>query len=211
MENAALVFNLDNFTLANMDFEFVKFLITCLESYYPETLGACLIHKAPWVFSTVWGMITPLLDPVVASKIHFTKNLQDLEKHIDLGSVPVIISGNPDRKTKDEATKADPPPAGTLETPTSPEYKAYLEEIQAYEKDTASWAATKTEANDEKDALNRLHRGLKYRLARIKAEKDLRARTIYHEKGLIKLTEEGRLYIDFGGENWVEQEITDRV
>lgn len=52
MDNACIVFNLENFTLANMDYDFVKFLITCLESYYPETLGLCIIHKAPWVFST---------------------------------------------------------------------------------------------------------------------------------------------------------------
>lgn len=33
------------------DFDFIKFLITCFEAYYPESLGVCLIHRAPWVFS----------------------------------------------------------------------------------------------------------------------------------------------------------------
>ncbi|KAI8139948.1 CRAL-TRIO domain-containing protein [Fennellomyces sp. T-0311] len=212
MVNACIVFNLDNFTLANWDFEFVKFLIVCLERYYPETLGLCLIHKAPWVFSTVWSVVSPMLDPVVAAKIKFSKNLDEFSQYIHVGSTPVIISGNPDIKTKDEATEADDPAAGTLDTPTSPEYLAYVEEKKQYTKDTIDW--TKKDIIEEKldeDALQRLERGLKHRNIRIKAEKDMRANTIYHEKKMIKLTPEGRLFIDFGGDNWVETDVTDRV
>ncbi|OAD70505.1 hypothetical protein PHYBLDRAFT_89013, partial [Phycomyces blakesleeanus NRRL 1555(-)] len=82
LEANCILFNMDGFTLSNMDYDFVKFLVTCFEAYYPETLGMCIIHKAPWVFSTVWNLITPLLDPVVASKIHFTKNLEELSEYI---------------------------------------------------------------------------------------------------------------------------------
>ncbi|KAI7868077.1 CRAL-TRIO domain-containing protein [Spinellus fusiger] len=210
MEYAGIVFNLENFTMSNMDFDFVKFFLNCLEAYYPETLGACYIHKAPWVFSTVWSMITPLLDPVVASKIQFTKNIEELTEFIDIGSLPVIISGNPDRKTKDEATEAEPPIAGTLEPIQTPETVAYTEAILQYENVTKTWTETKSEEEATADALQRLEHGRTYRVARIKAEKDLRAPTLYHAKGLVKLTENGRLLIDFG-ENWVEQDITERV
>ncbi|KAI7851022.1 CRAL-TRIO domain-containing protein [Circinella umbellata] len=212
MVNACIVFNLENFTLANWDFEFVKFLLTCLERYYPETLGLCLIHKAPWVFSTVWSVVSPMLDPVVAAKIKFSKNLEEFQQHIDVGSTPVIISKNPNVKTKDEAVVADPPKAGVLEIPNSPEYLAYVEETKLYKKETSEWA--KEELTEEKlasDALKRLERGRVHRIARIKAEKDIRANTIYHEKGLIKLTPEARLFIDFGGGNWEMQDITERV
>ncbi|KAI9276935.1 CRAL-TRIO domain-containing protein [Phascolomyces articulosus] len=212
MVNACIVFNLENFTLANWDFEFVKFLIVCLERYYPETLGLCLIHKAPWVFSTVWNVVSPMLDPVVAAKIKFSKNLDEFQQHIDVGSTPVIISKNPDVKTKDEATKADPPKAGVLGTPTSPEYLAYIEETKQYKKETTEWAKQElTEETLAADALKRLERGRTHRIIRIKTEKDIRANTTYHEKGLIKLTPEARLYIDFGGDNWECQDVTERV
>ncbi|KAG0167217.1 hypothetical protein DFQ28_006319 [Apophysomyces sp. BC1034] len=211
MDNACIVFNLENFTLSNMDYDFVKFLISCLEAYYPETLGLCCIHKAPWVFSTVWSVISPLLDPVVASKIQFTKNLDELTQFIDIGSVPVIISGNPDKKTKDEATKVDPPKAGSLDRPNTPAVQQYDKTVEDYELLTTEWAKIATEPNDEKDALGRLEKGRWYRIDRIKAEVDLRAPTIYHAKGLINLTSEGRLHIDFGGENWVDQDVTERV
>lgn len=70
MDTACIVFNLEKFTLANMvreelytllqeilttrvqDLELLKFMITSLQNYYPETLGLILIHKAPWIFST---------------------------------------------------------------------------------------------------------------------------------------------------------------
>ena len=38
------------FSLANMDYTPVKFMIKCFEANYPECLGAVLVHKAPWVF-----------------------------------------------------------------------------------------------------------------------------------------------------------------
>lgn len=38
------------FSLANMDYAPVKFMIRCFEANYPESLGVVLVHKAPWVF-----------------------------------------------------------------------------------------------------------------------------------------------------------------
>lgn len=33
------------------DYTPVKFIIKCFEANYPESLGAVLIHQAPWIFS----------------------------------------------------------------------------------------------------------------------------------------------------------------
>ena len=57
-------------------------MIKVFEANYPESLGAVLVHKAPWVFQGVWALIKGWLDPVVASKVHFTRNLSDLEEFI---------------------------------------------------------------------------------------------------------------------------------
>lgn len=40
------------FTLANMDYVPLKFIIKCFEANYPESLGVILIHNAPWVFKS---------------------------------------------------------------------------------------------------------------------------------------------------------------
>lgn len=41
---------MSGFTLANMDYHPVKFMIQCFEANYPESLGVVLVHNAPWVF-----------------------------------------------------------------------------------------------------------------------------------------------------------------
>lgn len=50
-----IVFDMTNFTLANMDYAPVKFMIKCFEANYPESLGAVLIHNAPWVFQGLYN------------------------------------------------------------------------------------------------------------------------------------------------------------
>ncbi len=45
-----IVFDMTGFSMANMDYTPVKFMIKCFEANYPECLGAVLVHKAPWVF-----------------------------------------------------------------------------------------------------------------------------------------------------------------
>lgn len=40
-----------HFINAMQDYAPVKFIIKCFEANYPESLGAVLIHQAPWIFS----------------------------------------------------------------------------------------------------------------------------------------------------------------
>ncbi|CAO3688608.1 unnamed protein product [Rhizopus stolonifer] len=207
VESACIVFNMDGFTLKNMDFDFVKFLVTCFEAYYPETLGSCLIHKAPWVFSTVWSLITPLLDPVVASKIHFTKDTNELTQYVDISALPANISGEKDKKTKDEAVNIGPVAPGTLDVPTTDAYNGYKAMIKQYEAETIEWS--KIPSTDD-DTNTRRELARKYRIARTKTEKDIRGPTAYEAKGLVTINSEGRVILDFGG-NWTALDITETV
>ena len=89
-----LFFDMSGFGIANMDYTPVKFMIKCFEANYPESLGVCLIYKAPWVFQGFWKIISRLLDPVVASKIHFTNNVKDLEPWVDRSQIPQEMGGD---------------------------------------------------------------------------------------------------------------------
>ncbi|PGH10225.1 hypothetical protein AJ79_05480 [Helicocarpus griseus UAMH5409] len=95
-ETAMIVFDMTDFGLANMDYIPVKFIIKCFEANYPESLGAVLVHKAPWIFSSFWSIIKGWLDPVVASKVHFTANHEELENYIANDSIPKDLGGNDD-------------------------------------------------------------------------------------------------------------------
>ncbi|PKS10863.1 hypothetical protein jhhlp_002620 [Lomentospora prolificans] len=50
VDTATIVFDMTGFSMANMDYTPVKFMIKCFEANYPESLGAVLVYKAPWVF-----------------------------------------------------------------------------------------------------------------------------------------------------------------
>ncbi|EED17458.1 CRAL/TRIO domain protein [Talaromyces stipitatus ATCC 10500] len=54
IETAVIMFDMTGFTMANMDYAPLKFIIKCFEANYPESLGAVLIHQAPWIFSGLY-------------------------------------------------------------------------------------------------------------------------------------------------------------
>ncbi|ODV84655.1 hypothetical protein CANARDRAFT_200464 [[Candida] arabinofermentans NRRL YB-2248] len=96
VDSCSVLFDLSGFTMANMDYNSVKFIVKAFEAHYPESLGVLFIHKAPWIFSGIWNIIKKWLDPVVASKIVFTKTTADLEKVIELKHIPKELGGEDD-------------------------------------------------------------------------------------------------------------------
>ncbi|GMM30685.1 Csr1 protein [Martiniozyma asiatica (nom. inval.)] len=94
VDQCVLIFDLNGFTMANMDYDPVKYITGAFEAHYPESLGVLLIHKAPWIFSGIWAIVKKWLDPVVASKINFTKSTEDLEKWISKDQLIEELGGN---------------------------------------------------------------------------------------------------------------------
>lgn len=93
VDNCSIVFDLTGFTLKNADYSTIKFLAVVFEAHYPDCLGRVLIYNAPWIFSTVWNIIKHWFDPVVAAKIHFAKNYQELVQHVEPVHIPVEYGG----------------------------------------------------------------------------------------------------------------------
>lgn len=83
-----------SFSMANMDYGPVKFMIKCFEANYPESLGVVLVHKAPWLFQGIWRVIKGWLDPVVAGKVHFTNSVSDLEAYVERNHIPAELGGD---------------------------------------------------------------------------------------------------------------------
>lgn len=63
-----------------MDWDTATMVINIFQSYYPETLGHAIVWNAPTVFSAVWKIVKPMLDPVVREKIAFCSNAKDIAK-----------------------------------------------------------------------------------------------------------------------------------
>jgi CRAL/TRIO domain len=128
-----------DFSLANMDYTPVRFMIKCFEANYPESLGAVLVHKAPWIFQGVWKIIRGWLDPVVASKVHFTNDLADLSAFIDEKNVIKELGGPNEWQYKYEEPK-EGENAAMKDTTTRDRLKARRWELsREYENVVLEW------------------------------------------------------------------------
>ncbi|KAJ5911420.1 uncharacterized protein N7473_000723 [Penicillium subrubescens] len=96
VESMAIVFDLTSFSLSNWDFPPVKFIIDSFQENYPESLGAMIFYNAPWIFSGFWKIIHGILDPVVASKVHFITGAKELEELVPKSQILKEIGGEED-------------------------------------------------------------------------------------------------------------------
>ncbi|KAJ6114539.1 hypothetical protein N7486_000317 [Penicillium sp. IBT 16267x] len=100
VETMAIVFDLNSFSVSNWELAPVKFIIDSFEQNYPESLGALIFYNAPWIFSGFWKIINGLLDPVVASKVHFVTGAKELENLVPAEHIIKELGGSEDWEVK---------------------------------------------------------------------------------------------------------------
>jgi hypothetical protein len=88
-----MIFDMRGMGRQSMDYALEKFLTDCIQNYYPERLGACLILYSGWFFWLCWKIIAPWLDKRTTSKIVFIDSGVDkfktqVEQYIELDRVP---------------------------------------------------------------------------------------------------------------------------
>ena len=66
------------------------------QQYYPERLDHLFFINAPWIFKSLWAIISPWVDPVTVAKFHicYGDGRKELLKHID-APVPPVEYGCP--------------------------------------------------------------------------------------------------------------------
>ncbi|EMC99625.1 hypothetical protein BAUCODRAFT_62758 [Baudoinia panamericana UAMH 10762] len=186
IDTATIVFDMTDFSMANMDYTPVKFMIKCFEANYPESLGSVLVYKAPWIFQGIWKIIKGWLDPVVASKVHFASNVEELTQWIPRKQIPKENGG--DEEWRYEYVE---PKEGENRQMDDAEARGKLVQermgmVRGYEADTLAWVEGKGSAGEER-------RALAGRLAENYWRLDpfVRARSLYDRVGVIG--EGGRL------------------
>ncbi|KAJ5623372.1 hypothetical protein N7490_011977 [Penicillium lividum] len=100
VESMAIVFDLNSFSISNWELAPVKFIIDSFQENYPESLGAMIFYNAPWLFSGFWKIISGLLDPVVASKVHFITGAKELENLVPAEHIIKELGGPEDWECK---------------------------------------------------------------------------------------------------------------
>lgn len=189
------------FTLANMDYTPVKFMIKVFEANYPESLGTVLVHKAPWVFQSIWSIIRGWLDPVVASKINFTKDAADLEKYVDLRNIPKDLGGQEDFKYE-----YVPPRAGENVQMQDQTARAEVQEernvlLKEFEQNTEDWAMGNRPETEVKAQRAKISQQLHLNYWRL--DPFIRSRSMYDRIGVLQ---EGGKVDMYPPENWSSQQ-----
>jgi len=89
---ATIVFDQTDFSMSNMDYHLVKFLVDTLQAHYPEVLAHIYVVDAPWIFQACWKLIKGWLDPITAAKIVFVTK-EELKQHINPEYFPERFGG----------------------------------------------------------------------------------------------------------------------
>ncbi|RFU24210.1 hypothetical protein B7463_g12127, partial [Scytalidium lignicola] len=185
-DTACVVFDMTGFSMANMDYAPVKFMIKCFEANYPESLGVVLVHKAPWIFQGIWKIIKAWLDPVVASKVHFTNSQEDMEQFVPKNNIIKELGGDEDWEYK----YLEPVPGENSKMEDiAARDKLFAEQeaiVKEYEKATLSWLNGEDEdLNAIKTKRNHLAKDLRDNYWA--TDPYLRARCHYDRAGMIKV------------------------
>uniref|UniRef100_T1IRK1 CRAL-TRIO domain-containing protein n=1 Tax=Strigamia maritima TaxID=126957 RepID=T1IRK1_STRMM len=88
IDNLCIVFDLKDFGVNCMDYQFVKNLIWLLSKHYPERLGICLITNAPALFSGCWSIIRGWLNEVTANKVTIVNSEVELCNYLHPDILP---------------------------------------------------------------------------------------------------------------------------
>lgn len=74
-----LVFDMSDSGYANLDMEMIKFVVTCLKTYYPCLIEYMIIYQMPFVFNAAWKVIRNWLPAEAINLIKFCekKNIKD--------------------------------------------------------------------------------------------------------------------------------------
>ena len=91
-QRLTIVVDLNGFTMSNLDVEAATLLINMLQTNYPDTMGATMVINAPFLFSSIYSLIQPLLSPITASKVLLLGDAACLLDHVEEHLVPDEIA-----------------------------------------------------------------------------------------------------------------------
>jgi hypothetical protein len=92
----------------NLPYSVIMEVLGVLSNHYPERLGACFMVDTPWIFSLSWKAISPFVNPVTKSKVHFVNGSESTKeqaftKHFEMTMLDRKYAGTNDFQYNHEA------------------------------------------------------------------------------------------------------------
>ncbi|XP_063684799.1 motile sperm domain-containing protein 2-like isoform X6 [Bolinopsis microptera] len=87
-----MLFNMSGCGLSNIDYDFIKYLISLLTEYYPDILDNLLVFEMPRLLSAAWTIIKNMLDEDSRDAIKFV-NKSDVLEYVEKDQLPISLGG----------------------------------------------------------------------------------------------------------------------
>lgn len=88
----AVVFDCNGAGLANLDLEFLWFIVSSLVNHSPFTVDYILVYELPWIFASFWTVVKRWFPVEQRNKIRFAGKDQLLD-YIDRDQLPLYLGG----------------------------------------------------------------------------------------------------------------------
>ncbi|XP_008326743.1 motile sperm domain-containing protein 2 [Cynoglossus semilaevis] len=87
-----VVFDMSESGLSNIDMEFVRYIISCFQVYYPKFLSKMIMVDMPWIMNAAWKIVKSWLSPEAINKLKFVSKTE-LLGFIDAEYLPAHMGG----------------------------------------------------------------------------------------------------------------------
>jgi len=102
VEQMVFLIDFNNYSRKNvMPYNVIMEVLNILSNHYPERLGAGFLIDSPWLFSLSYKAISPFINPVTKSKVHFVSGSesakeQEFSKYFDMSTMERRYGGTSD-------------------------------------------------------------------------------------------------------------------
>ncbi|KAJ2890218.1 phosphatidylinositol transfer protein csr1, partial [Coemansia aciculifera] len=170
-ERAMLLYDFTGFKLDNIDTTFIKTLVTLVNETYPQTFSTTIMFVNSWLFTGIWKLIRPWLDPIVAKRTYIIKDIEQLSTFVDRSQVMADMGGELKFSYSfGRPTKKDN--ALMFDVDGRQQAEAELKEaVAAFEQETSAWVAGSSHCSE-----SRIQAATSFSNAALKLDPYIRAR-----------------------------------
>eukprot|EP00930_Biecheleria_cincta_P062960 TRINITY_DN48418_c0_g1_i1.p1 TRINITY_DN48418_c0_g1~~TRINITY_DN48418_c0_g1_i1.p1 ORF type:complete len:332 (-),score=48.57 TRINITY_DN48418_c0_g1_i1:64-1059(-) len=98
LHSGVTIVDMDGFSVRRFysNFPVFKHFAEAAKFLHPERQRRCFIVRAPWVFASIWNVVSAVLDPKTVSRISIlgvNDSLQPLIDEVGAGNVPYFLGG----------------------------------------------------------------------------------------------------------------------
>ncbi|KAJ8003484.1 hypothetical protein DPEC_G00148790 [Dallia pectoralis] len=87
-----VIFDMSEAGLNSIDMDFIRYIISCFQVYYPKLLSKMLMYELPWIMNAAWKMVKAMLSQEVVDTLLFVSR-SEIQNHVEKEHLPPSMGG----------------------------------------------------------------------------------------------------------------------